>query len=91
MLPSYHSLTTQRVPLAPPSCAERTVALLVFKDVKASPLADLMDVAQRQKTASELNAAILAAQSQVGQGGGWDLALMRACVCVSVCGRVGGP
>ncbi|PSC71019.1 glucose-induced degradation 8-like protein [Micractinium conductrix] len=43
---------------------ERTVALLVFKDVKASPLADLMDVAQRQKTASELNAAILAAQSQ---------------------------
>lgn len=43
---------------------ERTVALLVFEDVKASPLADLMDVAQRQKTASELNAAILASQSQ---------------------------
>lgn len=43
---------------------ERTVALLVFEDVKASPLADLMDVSQRQKTASELNAAILASQSQ---------------------------
>ncbi|KAL4458736.1 hypothetical protein ABPG75_013601 [Micractinium tetrahymenae] len=43
---------------------ERTVALLVFEDVKVSPLADLMDVAQRQKTASELNAAILASQSQ---------------------------
>ena len=42
------------------------MALLVFEDVKASPLADLMDVAQRQKTASELNAAILASQSQVG-------------------------
>jgi hypothetical protein len=40
------------------------VALLVFEDVRASPLADLMDVAQRQKTASELNAAILASQSQ---------------------------
>lgn len=47
---------------------ERTVALLVFEDVKASPLADLMDVSQRQKTASELNAAILASQSQVGSG-----------------------
>jgi hypothetical protein len=45
--------------------AERTVALLVFEDVRGSPLADLMDVAQRQKTASELNAAILASQSQV--------------------------
>ena len=52
--------------------AERTVALLVFEDVKASPLADLMDVAQRQKTASELNAAILASQSQVGWGGFGD-------------------
>ena len=71
-------------PQAPPTCrrchvrirrafAERTVALLVFEDVKSSPLADLMDVAQRQKTASELNAAILASQSQVGwcaRGGG---------------------
>lgn len=46
-------------------CAERTAALLVFEDVGSSPLADLMDVAQRQKTASELNAAILASQSQV--------------------------
>jgi hypothetical protein len=47
-----------------PPVAERTVALLVFEDLKSSPLADLMDVAQRQKTASELNAAILASQSQ---------------------------
>lgn len=45
--------------------AERTVALLAFEDVSASPVADLMDIAQRQKTASELNAAILASQGQV--------------------------
>ncbi|KAG2449028.1 hypothetical protein HYH02_005780 [Chlamydomonas schloesseri] len=43
---------------------ERTVALLAFEDTKSSPVGDLMDVAQRQKTASELNAAILAAQAQ---------------------------
>jgi hypothetical protein len=40
------------------------VALLAFDDVGASPLADLMDPAQRQKTASELNAAILSSQSK---------------------------
>lgn len=40
------------------------MALLAFEDTKASPVGDLMDVAQRQKTASELNAAILAAQAQ---------------------------
>ncbi|KAK9840286.1 hypothetical protein WJX74_006917 [Apatococcus lobatus] len=43
---------------------ERTVALLAFEDTKNSPLADLMDIAQRQKTASELNAAILSTQCQ---------------------------
>lgn len=43
---------------------ERTVALLAFEDVQASPLAELMDVSQRQKTASELNAAILSSQGQ---------------------------
>ncbi|GAB4821825.1 hypothetical protein N2152v2_008871 [Parachlorella kessleri] len=43
---------------------ERTVTLLVFEDVKDSPLADLMEPSQRHKTASELNAAILASQSQ---------------------------
>ncbi|GLI70090.1 hypothetical protein VaNZ11_014866 [Volvox africanus] len=43
---------------------ERTVALLAFEDSKSSPLGDLMDVAQRQKTASELNAAILQSQAQ---------------------------
>lgn len=43
---------------------ERTVALLAFEDTKTSPVADLMDVSQRQKTASELNAAILSSQSQ---------------------------
>ena len=41
------------------------MALLAFEDVRSSPVADLMDIAQRQKTASELNAAILASQSQV--------------------------
>ncbi len=48
--------------------AERTVALLAFEDARSCPVADLMDVAQRQKTASELNAAILASQCQVGWG-----------------------
>ena len=48
--------------------AERTVALLAFEDVKASPVGDLMDTAQRQKTASELNAAILSSQNQVAAG-----------------------
>ncbi|GMH37587.1 hypothetical protein BSKO_05460 [Bryopsis sp. KO-2023] len=43
---------------------ERTVALLAFEDVKNSPVADLMEVDQRQKTASELNAAILSSQCQ---------------------------
>lgn len=43
---------------------ERTVALLAFEDTRNSPLADLMDIAQRQKTASELNAAILSTQCQ---------------------------
>ncbi|GAX82418.1 hypothetical protein CEUSTIGMA_g9846.t1 [Chlamydomonas eustigma] len=41
---------------------ERTVTLLAFHDAKSSPLGDLMDIAQRQKTASELNAAILHSQ-----------------------------
>jgi hypothetical protein len=47
------------------------VALLVFEDVKGSPLADLLDASQRQKTASELNAAILSSQSQVGGRAPW--------------------
>lgn len=41
------------------------MALLAFEDGKSSPVGDLLDVAQRQKTASELNAAILASQGQV--------------------------
>eukprot|EP00123_Amoebidium_parasiticum_P011936 comp21000_c0_seq1/m.28167 comp21000_c0_seq1/g.28167 ORF comp21000_c0_seq1/g.28167 comp21000_c0_seq1/m.28167 type:complete len:237 (-) comp21000_c0_seq1:167-877(-) len=43
---------------------ERTMALLAFEDQSASPMAYLLDPAQRQKTASELNAAILASQCQ---------------------------
>ena len=44
---------------------ERTIALLAFDPSStASPVADLLDVSQRQKTASELNAAILSSQSQ---------------------------
>ncbi|XP_042419574.1 protein GID8 homolog [Zingiber officinale] len=42
---------------------EKTVALLVFEDVKNCPYGDLLDVSQRLKTASELNAAILTSQS----------------------------
>lgn len=40
------------------------MALLAFEDAKSSPVGDLMDVSQRQKTASELNAAILSSQGQ---------------------------
>ncbi|KAK9791866.1 hypothetical protein WJX73_010094 [Symbiochloris irregularis] len=43
---------------------ERTVALLVFPDARDSPLGDLMELSQRQKVASELNAAILSSQGQ---------------------------
>lgn len=43
--------------------AERTVALLAFEDATSAPMADLLDISQRQKTASELNSAILASQS----------------------------
>lgn len=46
---------------------ERTVALLVFQDPGASPMGDLLEPAQRARTASELNAAILASQSQAGK------------------------
>ncbi|GAQ80360.1 hypothetical protein KFL_000520320 [Klebsormidium nitens] len=42
---------------------ERTVALLAFEDTANSPVSDLLDISQRQKTASELNAAILTSQS----------------------------
>ncbi|KND01575.1 uncharacterized protein SPPG_09111 [Spizellomyces punctatus DAOM BR117] len=43
---------------------ERTMALLAFEDTSVSPVGYLLDHAQRQKTASELNAAILTAQCQ---------------------------
>eukprot|EP00249_Psilotum_nudum_P021300 c28059_g1_i1 orf=477-1160(-) len=42
---------------------ERTVALLAFEDTSTCPVGDLLDISQRQKTASELNAAILTSQS----------------------------
>ncbi|KAJ1497467.1 hypothetical protein HMI55_005472, partial [Coelomomyces lativittatus] len=41
---------------------EHTLALLVFQN--ASPASHLLDLEQRQKTAGELNAAILLSQSQ---------------------------
>lgn len=43
---------------------ERTMALLAFEDKSKCPVADLLEPAQRQKTASELNAAILTSQCQ---------------------------
>lgn len=43
---------------------ERTMALLAFEDTSKCPVADLLEPAQRQKTASELNAAILTSQCQ---------------------------
>ncbi|KAL3624905.1 Glucose-induced degradation complex subunit [Castilleja foliolosa] len=42
---------------------ERTVTLLAFEDVANCPLAELLDMSQRLKTASEVNAAILTSQS----------------------------
>ncbi|XP_051134717.1 protein GID8 homolog isoform X4 [Andrographis paniculata] len=42
---------------------ERTVALLAFEDVTSCPLGELLDISQRLKTASEVNAAILTSQS----------------------------
>ncbi|KAM7525123.1 hypothetical protein LguiA_015025 [Lonicera macranthoides] len=42
---------------------ERTVALLAFEDVTNCPLGELLDISQRLKTASEVNAAILTSQS----------------------------
>jgi len=43
---------------------EDAMALLAFPDPSQSPLRHLLDVAQRQRTASELNAALLVAQGQ---------------------------
>ena len=43
---------------------ERTMALLAFDHIQTCPVSDLFEASQRQKTASELNAAILSAQSQ---------------------------
>ncbi|CAG8742192.1 29771_t:CDS:2 [Racocetra persica] len=43
---------------------ERTMALLAFDDTSVSPVGDLLHPSQRQRTASELNAAILTSQSQ---------------------------
>ncbi|XP_021598095.1 protein GID8 homolog isoform X4 [Manihot esculenta] len=42
---------------------ERTVALLAFEDVTNCPVGELLDISQRLKTASEVNAAILSSQS----------------------------
>ncbi|KAF6163188.1 hypothetical protein GIB67_025052 [Kingdonia uniflora] len=43
---------------------ERTVALLAFEDLSNCPVRDLLDISQRLKTASEVNAAILTSQSR---------------------------
>lgn len=43
---------------------ERTMALLAFDDKSKCPVSDLLQPSQRQKTASELNAAILTSQCQ---------------------------
>lgn len=42
---------------------ERTVALLAFEDASNCPVGYLLDMSQRLKTASEVNAAILTSQS----------------------------
>lgn len=57
---------------------ERAMTLLAFDAPAASPVADLLDTAQRQKTASELNAAILV-QLEQEQG---------SCSGICLCSRV---
>ena len=58
------------------------MALLAFEDARSSPVADLMDISQRQKTASELNAAILSSQCQVRlQCGRSQCNLRSGCAC----------
>ncbi|KAG6387187.1 hypothetical protein SASPL_152373 [Salvia splendens] len=42
---------------------ERTVALLAFEDVANCPVSELLDISQRLKTATEVNAAILTSQN----------------------------
>ncbi|CAA0825120.1 LisH and RanBPM domains containing protein [Striga hermonthica] len=42
---------------------ERTIALLAFEDMANCPVAELLDISQRLKTAREVNAAILISQS----------------------------
>ncbi|XP_074269921.1 protein GID8 homolog isoform X1 [Silene latifolia] len=42
---------------------EKTVSLLAFEDASNSPVGNLLDISQRLKTASEVNAAILTSQS----------------------------
>ncbi|KAL8460395.1 hypothetical protein ACS0TY_032072 [Phlomoides rotata] len=42
---------------------ERTVALLAFEDASNCPVGELLDISQRLRTASEVNAAILTSQS----------------------------
>ncbi|KAF5474339.1 hypothetical protein F2P56_006247 [Juglans regia] len=42
---------------------ERTVSLLAFEDVSNCPVGELLNISQRLKTASEVNAAILTSQS----------------------------
>lgn len=46
---------------------EQAMSLLAFPDVQKSPVAELLDHSQRQRTAGELNSAILQAQSQEKQ------------------------
>ena len=72
------------------------MALLAFEDTRSSPVADLMDISQRQKTASELNAAILSSQCQVSSVHLRPLLLARIytlpstkeCICSNCFGTV---
>ncbi|MBA0865591.1 hypothetical protein Goshw_013625 [Gossypium schwendimanii] len=42
---------------------ERTISLLAFEDTSNCPVGELLDISQRLKTASEVNAAVLTSQS----------------------------
>ena len=53
---------------------ERTVALLAFEDFANCPVGELLDISQRLKTASEVNAAILTSQSHEK---GWSSFLLN--------------
>lgn len=55
---------TPNTPKPKPKTTERAMALLAFEDPASSPLGELLSPAQRERTAAQLNAAVLSATGQ---------------------------